>query len=412
MKIIQVIYLIIVFCSLLISSFTGSTQIDGLSEILLNGDILYVGGSGPGNYTSIQDAIDSATSGDTIYVYSGTYYEQITIDKTIILQGENKQTTIIHGVPPSQWRTLGITENADNSRVSDFSIRPLTTSSNQRSGRAIDIESDNCFISNIIVLDAGWSDGIYVLEVNGCSIENCYLAGYEYTDSYMLYYSIDVTIRNCTTNSGEIAIAGGHNIKIIDCLIRNAYDGIACSTNNLLVQNCTITNPMSCGLAVLGGDNYRVEGCTILNAGDYGMYIPGNTYNIQIRDCYIAGTKNYGGIIFWGSNPRTITNCTFVDNNRCGINFYQGWRLITISQCQFINNRHGIESGGYRHFFGNFIDNTFANTEAEIKFWESRPWGLNRFSQNFWLDWSGIGPYHVFGFLNWDFQPRMTPLLY
>ena len=33
------------------------------------GNWLYVGGSGPGNYTKIQDAIDNASDGDTLFVY-------------------------------------------------------------------------------------------------------------------------------------------------------------------------------------------------------------------------------------------------------------------------------------------------------------------------------------------------------
>jgi len=55
---------------------------------------LYVGGSGPGNYTTIQSAIDAANPGDTVFVYddSSPYYENIIIDKTISLIGENKNT--------------------------------------------------------------------------------------------------------------------------------------------------------------------------------------------------------------------------------------------------------------------------------------------------------------------------------
>jgi len=34
------------------------------------GNILYVGGDGEGNYTNIQDAINDAKDGDTIFVYS------------------------------------------------------------------------------------------------------------------------------------------------------------------------------------------------------------------------------------------------------------------------------------------------------------------------------------------------------
>jgi parallel beta-helix repeat protein len=46
---------------------------------------------------TIQDAIDNANDGDTVYVYSGIYYENIVVDKSITLIGEDKTTTIIDG---------------------------------------------------------------------------------------------------------------------------------------------------------------------------------------------------------------------------------------------------------------------------------------------------------------------------
>ncbi|MFQ6061041.1 MAG: nitrous oxide reductase family maturation protein NosD, partial [Thermoplasmata archaeon] len=58
---------------------------------------LYVGGAGPGNYTTIQDAIDAASPGDTVYVYSGTYFENVIINKTITLKGEDRDTTMVEG---------------------------------------------------------------------------------------------------------------------------------------------------------------------------------------------------------------------------------------------------------------------------------------------------------------------------
>ena len=36
--------------------------------------IIYVDDDGGADYTSIQDAIDNASFGDTIYIYSGIYY--------------------------------------------------------------------------------------------------------------------------------------------------------------------------------------------------------------------------------------------------------------------------------------------------------------------------------------------------
>ena len=48
-------------------------------------------------YQYIQDAINVANAGDTVFVYSGTYVENIIVDKPIKLIGENKESTIIDG---------------------------------------------------------------------------------------------------------------------------------------------------------------------------------------------------------------------------------------------------------------------------------------------------------------------------
>jgi parallel beta-helix repeat protein len=61
------------------------------------GNWLYVGGSGPGNYTSIQDAIDNASDGDTVFVFSGLYNEGgIKTGKTISLIGQDRSSTIVN----------------------------------------------------------------------------------------------------------------------------------------------------------------------------------------------------------------------------------------------------------------------------------------------------------------------------
>ena len=64
------------------------------------GNTLYVGGSGQENYSRIQDAVDNASIGDTIFVYSRSspYYENIIIKKNNIkLIGEDKYHTIVDG---------------------------------------------------------------------------------------------------------------------------------------------------------------------------------------------------------------------------------------------------------------------------------------------------------------------------
>ncbi len=72
--------IILLFVGVTISS-SNSTEHTEKSQSTSRGNWLYVGGSGPGNYTRIQDAIDDASHGDTVFVYLwSTYDELITID--------------------------------------------------------------------------------------------------------------------------------------------------------------------------------------------------------------------------------------------------------------------------------------------------------------------------------------------
>ncbi|MFQ6060517.1 MAG: cell surface protein, partial [Thermoplasmata archaeon] len=72
-------------------SFTALTIMPGN----VRATTLYVGGGGPGNYTTIQAAINAASPGDVVYVYSGTYSENVIVSKSLSLIGEDAQTAII-----------------------------------------------------------------------------------------------------------------------------------------------------------------------------------------------------------------------------------------------------------------------------------------------------------------------------
>lgn len=101
------------------NNYKISTREKNVINIQNRGDTLYVGGSGPNNYSSIQSAVNAAQDGDTIFVYSGIYNEHILIKKTITLIGEDKETTIIDGSLTDNC--LQIT--ADSVIIKDFTIR-------------------------------------------------------------------------------------------------------------------------------------------------------------------------------------------------------------------------------------------------------------------------------------------------
>lgn len=56
---------------------------------------IIVAQDGSGNCTTIQEAIDNATEGDTIRVWEGTYNEKVVVDRTVSIIGNGSKVTII-----------------------------------------------------------------------------------------------------------------------------------------------------------------------------------------------------------------------------------------------------------------------------------------------------------------------------
>jgi parallel beta-helix repeat protein len=146
--------LCILICTLLISTATfplsATTGWKQTSQSLTTGAILYVGGSGPNNYSKIQDAIDNATNGDTVFVFddSSPYYENIIVEKSITIQGEDKETTIIDGSNISN----GVDITANDVAVSGFTIQHCYNNEKFNMTSGILLTSTNNTITDNILL--------------------------------------------------------------------------------------------------------------------------------------------------------------------------------------------------------------------------------------------------------------------
>ena len=139
--------------------------------------ILYVGGSGPGNYTTIQDAVDNASDGDTVYVYHGTYNQTANQDQlvqiihSIHFIGEDKNTTILNGIKGENDVVRVLADNVD---MSGFTIQNAGGGLNP--GGAIDAYKSNGIgtIKNINIHDNIIAYNGVGLEMYDCSNTACY----------------------------------------------------------------------------------------------------------------------------------------------------------------------------------------------------------------------------------------------
>lgn len=152
---------------LVFSIFAGVFPIE--NSIAL-GNTIYVDDSGGADYTNIQDAIDAASSGDTVYVYSGTYNENVEISKNLTLTGENKDNTIIDG--GKNGHTLygyGAPSNKIENHISGFTIR-------NAGGLGYDCIAlsyeNNGTINNNKIINSDESDGIQLDHCNDVTIND------------------------------------------------------------------------------------------------------------------------------------------------------------------------------------------------------------------------------------------------
>lgn len=144
----------------------------------------------PTDYATIQAAINNATSGDTILIQKGMYYEDIVINKSVSLVGEDRDSSIIYG-HTAQY-VISIT-------ASNVNLEDLTIAKNEPNAVA---------------------SGIFIASV-GNIIQNNRIAN----------------------NSGGLVIYSSGNNVISDNDISNNYNGVNLyfSSNNVISGN-NITN--------------------------------------------------------------------------------------------------------------------------------------------------------------------------
>ncbi len=80
-----------------IADYQGNYSNSTGTLTVTKGGMITVDDDGPADYKTIQEAIDAATPGDTIFVYAGTYPENVIVNKTVTLKGEDETKVIVTG---------------------------------------------------------------------------------------------------------------------------------------------------------------------------------------------------------------------------------------------------------------------------------------------------------------------------
>lgn len=222
----------------------------------------------PDDFATIQEAIDFASDGDTVFVKSGFYNESVSIDKKISLVGEDPETTTIVG----DYRLNGtvVLIRHDNVSLSGFTVQPSAYSFSRK--------------------------GVHLLHVNYCNVIGNILFDNGY--GVWLYGASENSIKRNTINGPEARSTGIFGED---------------SPNNWISDNI-VTNNQN-GILFWKSDSNTFYNNTIINNQEFGLNVRSN--NNFVSNNVVSNQRE--GIILYGTNNTLRDNK--IDNNDLSFEF-------------------------------------------------------------------------------------------
>jgi len=255
-----VVAIIVLFVGVSVVPSAGMVEISTIGRA-----IFYVGGDGPGNYTTIQSAIDNTSDGDTVFVYddSSPYYEHVVVDKSINLIGEDRDTTIIDG---NKLDLFAVKISADWVNISEFTIR----------------NGDE------------WLDTGILMCSRFSNIKDNIISN--------IYYGIILVLSSSNTISDNIITSNHNGIEI------------GWSHDNTITGN-NISNNLGNGIYIVGDSNSNTVSDNFISNNEYGIYLDfscngnyilrnniiNNVRHAYFKDCW----KNIWRQNYW-NRPRIL----------------------------------------------------------------------------------------------------------
>ncbi len=325
------------------------------------GAILYVGGAGPGNYSTIQSAINAAAWGDTVYVYSGNYSENVIFGALSLIGEDMNSTIILNG---------GIEVQGQDGIVDGFSFK---------AGYLYLWMARRCRVSNVTLM----ADGHVIMDdADDTVLENVNSSGnnrgVELTNSDRNY------IANSTFNMNGVGVwisnSNGNIIQGNNISLNGQGMFLGLSPNHTITGNRIFENT-NAGIEILYSDHQiiRYNNMTLNRDGLYAEYsddivFENNTVLSNQRDGVRLDISNFSrvshnnfvqngaGVTIDRGNQNEISNNTAVQNND------DGFTLVSEKNSSVLHNAASGNGVGIRildtyHSLVAFND-LFSNTKG------------------------------------------------
>ena len=325
-------FLIFIFFALMASNALAST-------------IITVDGTGGADYTSIQEAVDNATVGDTILVYPGTYIENVNINKELTVKSYsgNPNDTIVR-VANSKDNIFDVTAN--NVTISGFKIIGAGTAPYTAEDKA----------------------GIYVEGSNGVVISNNNISSKLFSSNSFGIFALDSS-NNIIFNNSEsesrvgIFLWNSSNNKLYNNVLNlNNHNGIllyGASNNNELINNTVSHSGFGLELDIFCKNNTFRDNTASKN--HIGIFLLNSSNNYLINNS--ANSNNWNGIGLQRSSNNTLLNNIANFNNNSGIFLIYSCSNTLDSNNASKNMEYGINVNNFSR--SNLLKGNAANSNGK-----------------------------------------------
>ncbi len=303
----------------------------------------------PTDYSTITEAINNAVDGDSVFVKSGVYHENmLAVNKSISLIGENVNNTIVYFNPP----VLNVTVFSTPFQITDNSIK---------------INADNVTLSNFsffcpdVISSIAGPGGI--ASITGNSVT---LVGNSFPTGLKLVGSCSTIIDN-VIKGGKFELIGSNNILIENTIMASETPAVSCEGSYNIIAGNNAT----------GSTSFYVEGYSNVLFNNTLNFVDG--LDLDGTECVIA-KNSLTSLIVLGSN-----------NTAYGNKVTQGMTICCSNSVFYANTFSLIYSIVWRNdannqfYHNNFDCNITFREDQEVAsyYWDNGQEG------NYWQNYSG-----------------------
>lgn len=250
----------------------------------------------PRDYSSIQLAVDAANPGDVVKVASGTYVENVRIDKELTLLGEDPANTVL----AANGTIVKVV--ADNVEISGFAVRGgiygiyLYYSSGTR--------LRNNTMSNNKWNFAVWGNALshYVHDVDSTN----------FVDGKPVYFWTGQHNKQVPEDAGFVGLVSSTNITVKNLELTSNEQGVLLvNTNSSTVENTQMRRNDE-GIVLRMSHNNTLKENKLFSVNFHGFYLVASTNNLVVENTIIDSP--FGLVTINGSNENVFHHNNFINN--------------------------------------------------------------------------------------------------